>query len=377
MNNILKYTTIIFFIGFIFIVPIITLITPDKKISELENKILTSFPELSFKSIKSKRFMKNFDTYSSDQFPLRTNFIKIKNSYSYFIGNREFRNIYIGKNNRLMEKFVFNKDIIDKNISQTINLSNFLNYNYNIKSKLAIIPTSIAFYKDYLPNYALSDSQTDALKFIGNNLKSTSLSFYTPYNILNENKDKYIYFYTDHHWTQLGAKLTYEDMYKTKVSNDSYNKVSDNFYGTYYSKAIFPKIKSDSIYAYQEFNKFNIRIDLFDNFNTLYDKSKLTSKNKYQYFLHGDPAIAVIEGNKNINKEILIFKDSYAHNFTPFLTNNYSKIHIIDPRYYSINLNDYLDENSNISEALFINNIQTFNNENLYKKVNFNNIYNH
>lgn len=369
MNNILKYITIIFFIGFIFIVPIITLITPDKKISEIENKVLTSFPELSLESIKSKRFMKNFDTYSSDQFPLRTDFINIKNSYNYFIGNREFRNIYIGNNDRLMEKFVFNKDIINKNISQAINLSNFLDDNYNIKSKLAIIPTSIAFYKDYLPNYAMSDNQIDTLKFIGNNLKSTSLSFYTPYNILNKNKDKYIYFYTDHHWTQLGAKLAYEDMYDTKVSNNSYTKVSDNFYGTYYSKAILPQIKSDSIYAYQEFNNFNINIDLLNKFDTLYDSSKLKGKNKYQYFLHGDPAIAVIEGNKNISKEILIFKDSYAHSFIPFLTNNYSKIHIIDPRYYSINLDDYLKENSNISEVLFINNIQTFNTEVLYKKI--------
>ena len=371
MNNILKYITIIFFIGFIFIIPITTLITPDKKINEIENKVLTSFPELSFESIKSKRFMKNFDTYTSDQFPLRTDFIKLKNSYNYFIGNKEFRNIYIGKDNRLMEKFVFNKDIMDKNISQAINLSNFLNNNYNIKSKLAIIPTSIAFYKDYLPKYAISDNQTDALKFIENNLKSTNLKFYTPYNILNKNKDKYIYFYTDHHWTQLGAKLAYEDMYNTKVSNNNYNKVSDNFYGTYYSKAILPQIKSDTIYAYKEFDKFNISIDFLDKFDTLYDNSKLRGKNKYQYFLHGDPAIALIEGNKNVNKEILIFKDSYAHSFIPFLTNNYSKIHIIDPRYYSINLNDYLNENSNISEALFINNIQTFNTEVLYKKIRF------
>ncbi len=373
MNNILKYITIIFFISFIFIVPIITLITPDKKISEIENKVLTSFPELSFESIKSKRFMKNFDTYSSDQFPLRTDFIEIKNLYSYFIGNREFRDIYIGKDNRLMEKFVFNKDIIDKNISQAINLSNFLNNNYNIKSKLAIIPTSISFYKDSLPNYAVSDNQLDALKFINNKLNSTSLSFYTPYNALNKNKDKYIYFYTDHHWTQLGAKLAYEDMYNTKVSSNSYNKVSDNFYGTYYSKAILPQIKSDSIYAYKEYNKFNINIDFYSNFDTLYDNSKLNSKNKYQYFLHGDPAIALIEGNKNSNKEILIFKDSYAHSFIPFLTNNYNKIHIIDPRYYNVDLNDYLKENNNISEVLFINNIQTFNNEVLYKKINFNN----
>lgn len=62
-SNVLKYLTIIFFLGCIFLVPIITLISPDKKISEMENKILTQFPEVSLDSIKSKRFMKNFDNY--------------------------------------------------------------------------------------------------------------------------------------------------------------------------------------------------------------------------------------------------------------------------------------------------------------------------
>lgn len=369
MNNIFKYITVIFFTGFIFIVPIVTLTTPDKNVSEIENKILTSFPEISFEGIKSKRFMKNFDEYTSDQFPLRTNFIEVKNFYNYLLGSREFRNIYIGKDNKLMEKFVFNKDIMDKNISQAINLSEFLEDNYNIKSKLAIIPTSIAFYKDLLPFYATSDNQLDTLNYINNTLYSSSLDFYTPYNILQSNKEKYIYFNTDHHWTQLGAKLAYEDMYNINISDKSYKKITDDFYGTYYSKVLLPQVKGDIIYAYKDFNNFNINIDLSNNFNTLYDNTKLKGKNKYQYFLHGDPAIGVIEGNKNSNKEILVFKDSYAHSFIPFLTSNYKKIHIIDPRYYNLNLNDYLKENNNISEVLFINNIQTFNNEYLYKNI--------
>ena len=110
-SNLLKYITIIFFLGSIFIVPIITLSSSDKKISEIENKILTQFPEFSLSSIKSKRFMKNFDNYTSDQFPFRTDFIKLKNMYSYTIGNREFRDIYIGKNGRLMKSLYLIKTL--------------------------------------------------------------------------------------------------------------------------------------------------------------------------------------------------------------------------------------------------------------------------
>ena len=43
------------------------------------------------------------------------------------------------------------------------------------------------------------------------------------------------------------------------------------------------------------------------------------------------------------------------------LVYNYSKIHIVDPRYYNIDLKDYLNKNPNIKEALFIHNIQSLN----------------
>ncbi|CEH35563.1 DHHW family protein [Romboutsia lituseburensis] len=380
-NNFLKYFTIILFFTFIFTVPIITLFTPDKKISEIENKILTQLPKLSFKNIQDKSFMNNFDKYSSDQFPYRNQFIKYKNAYSYIIGVREFRDVYISNDEKYMDKFIYNNNIIDKNICQATILSKYFHDNYKIKSTLMVIPTSIAFYKDALPSWTISDDQKHTLDYI--NLKVEELSninskndynnfikFYSPYNILKKYTDLPIYFNTDHHWTQLGARIAYEDLYNKNISinsiYDGYNKVSSNFYGTYYSKAMIPNIKGDDLYAYNQFNNFKVSIDFTKNFNTLYDNDRLKGKNKYQFFLHGDPAFAVIEGNTNKNNEILVFKDSFAHSFIPFLTSNYKKIHVVDPRYYHIDVKKYLSQNPNIKEVLFISNIQTFNSSELY-----------
>lgn len=367
MNNILKYATIFIFFAFIYIVPIVTLSTPDKKISEIENKILTQLPRLTWDNITSKRFMSEFDKYTEDQFPNRADFLEIKNSYSYILGQREFRNIYIGSSDNLMEKFTFNKSIIDKNISQVINLTKNLDNIYNINSTLMVIPTSIAFYEESLPYWAINDNQKSALDYIDSKVDNLDfVDFYTPYNILSKNKDKYIYFNTDHHWTQLGAKLAYEDLFKTQI-NDTPTKVVDDFYGTYYSKAVLPNIKGDTIYAYEDFNNFKIQIDFDKSYNTLYDKDRLKGKNKYQYFLHGDPAFALIEGNPNAKEEVLVFKDSFAHSFVPFLTKDYKKIHIIDPRYYNLDLEDYLSKNKEITQAIFISNIQTISTSEFYK----------
>ena len=233
-KNLLKIITIAFFLVFIFSVPIITLFTEDKKISEIENKILTQLPRISFENISSKKFMKNLDNYTSDQFPFRTNFIKLKNTYNYIIGQREFRDVYVGKDNRLMEEYKFNKEYVDKNISNILKISLYMYESKNIKSKLMVIPTSIAFYKNDLPSYSITNNQKDSLNYINNSILNYDfLSFYTPYNILNKNKDKYIYYNTDHHWTQLGAYISYLDMfnykYDDKILFNNYNKVSDNF----------------------------------------------------------------------------------------------------------------------------------------------------
>ena len=77
------------------------------------------------------------------------------------------------------------------------------------------------------------------------------------------------------------------------------HKVSNDFYGTYYSKALLPMIKGDSIYSYSTFNNFKIEIDFDRTYDTLYDNNKLNGKSKYQYFLHGDPSFAIINGDKN------------------------------------------------------------------------------
>ena len=89
--------------------------------------------------------MKNFDNYTSDQFPLRANFIKLKNTYNYIISQREFRNIYVGKDNKFMEKYEFNKESVDKNISNILNTASYMYKSFNIKSKANLFTKSISF----------------------------------------------------------------------------------------------------------------------------------------------------------------------------------------------------------------------------------------
>lgn len=363
--NFYKLFTLIFFFSFIFSVGLITFLKDDQKISHIENKILNQRPKITFDSIISKRFMNNFDKFVCDQFPFRNYFVKAKNSFSYLIGNREFKDIYISKEGTLIEKYLENRYIINKNISKI----NEISKSTKIDSTLMLIPSSISFYSNTLPSWSYFDDQKYSLDYIESNIKEYS-NFYTPYNIFKRYKHLPIYFNTDHHWTQLGANIAYNDIMNINFDEKSlinkYKEVSNDFYGTYFSKVLLNRINADIITSYNKLNNFDIIIDFNEKYTTLYNTDKLKQKNKYQYFLHKDFGFAIIDG---IGKgEVLIFKDSYAHNFIPFLAYDFDKIHIIDPRYYKINLNEYLNDNLGINKIIFLHNLLLFNSQKLYEK---------
>jgi hypothetical protein len=117
-------------------------------------------------------------------------------------------------------------------------------------------------------------------------------------------------------------------------------------------------VKSDSIYSFTSVGNYKNTFD-GEVYSSLYSDDKLIGKNKYQYFLNGDPAYGIIDGD-GIG-EILVLKDSFAHNFLPFMASKYEKIHVIDPRYYNLDIIDYINNNPNIEEILFLFSIGTFN----------------
>lgn len=356
-KDLLKKITVFLFLSILFFIPTIMILSEDKTVNEIENKILQKFPRFNYENIKSGRFMKNFDTYVSDQFPARNMFLYAKNGMNYMLGQREFRDIYITSSGRLLEKYNENKEFLNANITEINNISNKL----NIKKTLFLIPNSISIYKDELPDFALTDCQEESFEYIS---KLINIDFYTPLNILKKNKKEYIYYKTDHHWTQLGAKLAFEDFYDKKVDNE-YSLVSKDFYGSYYSKAMLKKVEPDKIYSFTNIDAFESEFDGV-KLSSLYSASKLNSKNKYQYFLNGDPAEGIINGNGN--GEILVIKDSFAHNFLPFLAQNFKKIHVIDPRYSNLDINEYINKNKDIEEVLFLFSLSTINSGNIFKR---------
>lgn len=220
-----------------------------------------------------------------------------------------------------------------------------------------LVPTQIEFARenDY---QGYSYSQRDALDFTYNQYEN--IQVIDVYDALKGHSEEYIYFRTDHHWTQLGAKYAYDRFCEILgfdyVSEDEFDTFKvDGFLGSLYNITHHPKLEEapDTIFVLEPKVSNTYVADGVEIGHAI-DIGYVQENNKYAVFLDGDHTTARIKTDLNNGRKIIVVKDSYANAFVPFLVYNYEEIITIDPRLWNGNLYD-LVKNEGIEEVLFLN----------------------
>ncbi len=359
--------------GFLTLLLIINLLVPASDVSVKENRTLAQFPEISVSSITSGKFMTEFESYISDQFVFRNHFVASKRRYEALSGKEENHGILICDDGYLIENTSeLTCDNIAANIEAINAISSISRYNVTV----AIVPTAYEILRDKLPAFAYTDSYGRLQKQLKKELKNVQCADVSPRLI--DQKDKYIYYRSDHHQTALGSYLTYaalgEQLGYTPYQQGEYaiEKMADDFCGTAWSNSGFAPTKDDIIYQYtlKDASKCTVNFPLDKKkMDSLYSPEMLNTKDKYAYYLDGNHALAEIKTDFEEEKKIAIIKDSYAHSIVPFLANHYSDIYMIDLRYYNGDVFEYLYKN-NINDVLFLYNQNTFMTDNNLSKIN-------
>lgn len=359
----------VIFILFIGIFVCANLITKDKTYSETENRILATKPDFTIDRLLEGRFTSKFEDYVVDQFIGRDFFTNIKMSVDKLLGRNQANGVFLGKDGYLIEDFTApNEEAVNQNLQA---IDNFAKRYKDVKQYMLISPTSVGILKNKLPYSAPVIDQESYLKSYKEKLPS-SIKFVDTYETLNNHKDEYIFYKTDHHWTSLGAFYSYEklaeDMGLKKKPDDYYNVqlVSNDFFGALSSKSGYDVEEGDQVQVYipaknEEYVVVNY-VEEQEKSASLYSSEALEKKDNYEVFLKGNHPLVKIKTSAKNNKTLLIFKDSYANSFIPFLTNDFSKIIVVDPRYYYEDI-DKLMEQENVNEVLYLYNANTFFND--------------
>ena len=340
---------------------------PDREFSEMENRNLEQMPTLSVNTLLSGEFMKNFETYTTDQFVGRDAWIGLKSSTERALGKKENNNVYFCDQNTLITRF----DQPDAaKVTENLNYVNTFVENVDIPVTFSLIPTQACIWADRLPEGAPNASQTALLEQAQAAVPgATWADLYTP---LMAHKDENIFYRTDHHWTSLGAYYGYtalaDALGYTPVPLDTYTETvrSTEFYGTVFSSSGVRWVNPDTITTYVPDTGITVTSYTYDSSGNpveepraLYDTSFLSVKDKYSMFLGGNQSLGVVKTPNADKPKLLILRDSYTDSLVPFLSPHFSEIHLIDLRYYKLSLADYIQQND-IDQALVLYSVPNF-----------------
>ena len=366
-NRALNILTSLMFIGFISIVIIFNILKVDETFSEEENRTLATMPKFTIKSFLSGDFTKEYTNYVEDNFAGKKGFVSIKSNLEKLEGKDESNSIFIGKDGQLFEKFIeASQEETDAKIAA---INSFYERYSNLNMSFILTPTATKVLEEKLPKYAPNDDELDYINKVFSGLNDNIITI-NPYEALNQNKDDYLFYKTDHHWTSKGAYITYtvmcEKLGLTPKPIDDFDivNVTNSFYGSLSSKIGTKGKVSDSIDVYipKESDFVVNYVSEQIKSTSLFDSEYLDKKDKYYVFSGGNHALINIKTLGDPNKKLLIIKDSYANCFLPFLTSHYGEINVVDLRYYYDDL-DKLIENKEITDVLFLYNANTFNSD--------------
>lgn len=195
---------------------------------------------------------------------------------------------------------------------------------------------------------------------------SPKVKFVDVYDELSHHTDEDIYLRTDHHWAALGGYYAAKRLAETAGvpfrGLDAYDRhVVKDFVGSMYgySKDIAVKnapedfvyytpkqVQYDSEYVAYTLNKnFQIVKESKPYKSSLFKTFKDGSGMAYLTFIGSDQVFVKVKTSTPGNRKLLIIKDSYGNAVPGNLLYSFNEVHVVDFRYFTHNLKDYINQN--------------------------------
>lgn len=208
-------------------------------------------------------------------------------------------------------------------------------------------------------------NQDEMIQKIGAHM-DPSVNFVNPYSEMYDHKDEYLFFKSDHHWTQRGAYYAYVafansvGLEPVALDKFDYEIRNDNYHGSLYSWTKDERVKNftDTIEVFNPTKKLTMTVSSSNGATYNYDTAIVKTNNTYVTYIAGDNPYTVINVPDNPqDKNILVLKDSFGNAFVPFLCEHYGNIIVLDVRYSSMNIYEQLKDYG-LTDIVFVNNAQ-------------------
>ena len=197
------------------------------------------------------------------------------------------------------------------------------------------------------------------------------------YETLRAHATEDIFLRTDHHWAPLGAFYAAQKFAEVagvpfKPLSDYDRKVVHGYVGSMYgySKDIAVKNAPEDFVYYVprgvQYTTTYTNYTIDENYHVIgmgkpyksvfFFRYKDGSGGAYCTFMGGDTKITCVRTSTHNGRRLIILKDSFGNALPGYLFYSFEEVHVIDSRYFTKNMVDYVRENG-ITDILFANNI--------------------
>ena len=388
-----------------------TLVTPEVGFSENENRYLQAAPKLTMDYVLNGRFETQAEDYLNDQIIGRSLWVRTMAMTEAALGVGDINGVYLAADGRVVKRVTeadFDWDRYRKNLKQVAELAESREASGG-RLYAMLVPTAAYVYQNDLPAHAMRFDEdrafTDAADALGDrliDLRAALQDAVRDGSAARESADGGVFFRTDHHWSGYGAYLGYAGFLQARAALSNplradggeesqtasggvmipaaapYAKLaptvlSDDFYGTLYSKVLLPTLTKDSVETPGAAltAKYQVRLN-GETYDSLYFNESLDKKDDKVDIetgaATGQEAQTASSGSETANRadgkgSLLILKDSFANSFVPYLLGDYSRITMIDSRYYRGNVTELAED---YDEVLILYGIDNFAGEKLH-----------
>lgn len=326
---------------------------PADAASDSERRQLAQFPEF------GSEFASDFEEYALDQFPLRDAFRRLKAGFHYYVlGQQDNNGIVLSEGSAVKLETTLNETSVKNALNKFQSIYDTHLTDSNVYA--AVVPDK----GYYLDGYPTMDYEA-LFAMVQEGMPYTELIDLTNTLTLDA------YYRTDSHWRQeclLDAASRLCEALGVTLGEYTVTELERAFYGVYYGQAALP-MDADRISLLE-----NERLDgcVVTNHetggtSTVYDMTKLESKDLYDVYLSGAAALLTIENPKAATeKELIVFRDSFGSAMVPLLIQDYAAVTVIDIRYVaSAYLGQLVDFHG--QDVLFLYSTTLFNNSSTLK----------
>jgi hypothetical protein len=238
-----------------------------------------------------------------------------------------------------------------------------------------VIPTAVEYYCPDKVRHR-TRPQRPTIENVINHL-SPDVKPVDIYAALGEHADEDIFLRTDHHWAPLGAYYAAEKFAQVagvpfRPLSDYERKVVHGYVGSMYGYSqdiAIKKAPEDFVYYVPTGVSYtttytNYTID--ENYHVIgmgrpykgvfFYRFKDGSGGAYCTFMGSDTKITCVRTSTQNGRRLLILKDSFGNALPGYLFYSFEEVHVVDSRYFTKNMVDYVHENQ-ITDILFANNI--------------------